>query len=77
MSLPNLYYSALISLYPSLSFTVPNSEFLLTPTATLLLILKHVYLSIYIIRIAQLQGNHGYSLLHSYNKQDEMKLENI
>ena len=54
---PYLYYSALISLYLSLFLVpVPNS------TLLFLLITKHVYLSIYIIRIAQLQGNHGYFL---------------
>ena len=70
---PYLYYSALISLYLfSLlsSFSFSNSESLL--------ISKHVYLSIYIIRIAQLQGNHGYFLYEVVNCiQDEMKLENM
>ena len=55
---PYLYYSALISLYLTLFLIpVPNSTLLFLP-----LISKCVYLSIYIIRIAQLQGNHGYFL---------------
>ena len=56
--IPYLYYSALISLYLSLSL-----KFLcLLSLLCLTLISKCVYLSIYIIRIAQPQGNHGYFL---------------
>ena len=51
--IPYLYYSAPISLYPSLSL---NSYTLSELTS------KHAYLSFYIIRIASLQGNHGYFL---------------
>ena len=71
--IPYLYYSTLISLYlfsllSSCAFF--NSEFLL--------ISKCVYLSFYIIRIASLQGNHGYFLYEVVNKkQDKTKLENI
>ena len=57
-----------LGLYLSLSIPVPNS------------ISKHVYLSLYSIRIASLQGNHGYFLLCSCKqkqKQDKMKQEHI
>ena len=42
------------------------------------LISKHVYLSFYSIRIASLQGNHGYFfyvIINKNNKQDKTKLE--
>ena len=41
---------------------------------------KQVYLGFYIIRIASLQGNHGYfsyEVKHINKKQDKMKLENM
>ena len=44
------------------------------------LISKYVYLSLYSIRIAPLQGNHGYFfylVINKNKKQDKMKLENI
>ena len=55
--IPYLYYSALISLYLSLLSSVAFSILFL-----LLLISKCVYSSSYSIRIASLQGNHGYFL---------------
>ena len=71
---PYLYYSAL--LYWSVSFSLS----LFSPNSPLTILSKYVYLSFYNIRIASLQGNHGYFFLRSYKqkqKQDKTKLENI
>ena len=57
-----------VGLYLSPSIPVPNS------------LSKHVYLSLFNIRIASLQGNHGYFfyvVVNKNKKQDKMKLENI
>ena len=69
---PYLFYSALC--YWSVSFSLSLS--LSVPTS----LSKYVYLSFYSIRIASLQGNHGYfsyEVVNINKKQDKMKLENI
>ena len=67
---PHLDYSALIlfsGLY--LYFSLLKS----------ICVLKHLYSGSYTVRIASLQGNHGYFSQNQKQKQkqDKMKLENI
>ena len=71
--IPHLYYSALLW---SVSFSL--YEFLLS--SYLCLYSNQVYLGFYTIRIASLQGNHGYfsyEVINKNKKQDRTKLENI
>ena len=59
-----------ISLYLSLSISVPNLNLVPIPWLyVFLLTSKHVYSSLYSIRIASLQGNHGYFLQRYKQKQ--------
>ena len=59
---PYIDYSVLIFLSGLLPFLSPS---------------KQLYSRSYTVRIASLQGNHGYSAQKQKQKQDKMKLENI
>ena len=60
----------IISLYLSLSISVPNLNLVPIPWLyVFLLTSKHVYSSLYSIRTASLQGNHGYFLQRYKQKQ--------
>ena len=70
---PYLFYSAL--LYWSVSFLSLVLCLPLNSSNSVLTILsKYVYLSLYSIRIASLQGNHGYFFYIVVNNKDKNKI---